>query len=68
MAEGKLKEDKVKLLISKILLAVAHCHSLNVVHRDLKPENIMVGPKRTNFEQLKLVDFGTAVVSDKLMT
>jgi calcium-dependent protein kinase len=28
----------------------------------------MLGAKRTNFDQLKLVDFGTAVISEKLLT
>ncbi len=48
------------LWAEQILSALRYAHDQQVVHRDLKPSNIMV----TAFEQVKLLDFGTAKVLD----
>jgi serine/threonine protein kinase len=42
-------------------MAVGHCHICEIVHRNINPKNIMLGPRNTNFEQLKVVGFGSAV-------
>jgi serine/threonine protein kinase len=38
----KIDEEKIKLVIKKILNGVAFIHSKKVLHRDLKPQNILV--------------------------
>lgn len=43
-------------VISKLLEALHHCHSLGIVHRDMKPENIMFGADG----EVRIVDFGLA--------
>ncbi len=40
--------------------AVGAVHAAGRIHRDVKPENLLVGP----FGEVKLADFGIAVVSD----
>lgn len=34
-------EAKTREIIRMVLMALNHCHKLNIVHRDIKPENIM---------------------------
>lgn len=38
----KVDEDKIKVIIKKILSGVAYIHSKRVLHRDLKPQNILI--------------------------
>jgi serine/threonine protein kinase len=53
---GSLSEPVIRNYTKQILLALAYCHSLNVVHRDIKGKNILVD--KTG--RLKLADFGSA--------
>ena len=53
----KCNEKKVVSLITKVLLAIAHCHSRGVTHRDLKPENILFESNKEDAE-IKIIDFG----------
>ena len=53
----KCEEKKVVSLITKVLLAIAHCHSRGVTHRDLKPENILFENHSPDAE-IKIIDFG----------
>ena len=46
-----------------MISCVSYCHSKNIVHRDLKPENVML-EKEKSFDNIKLIDFGTAQVFD----
>ena len=55
--EEKCDEKKVVNLITKVLLAIAHCHSRGVTHRDLKPENILYESNSPDAE-IKIIDFG----------
>ena len=49
-----MTEDQARPYICEVMLAIKHCHSLNIVYRDLKPENILIGDDG----HTKLVDFG----------
>jgi calcium-dependent protein kinase len=53
----KCEEKKVVSLITKVLLAIAHCHSRGITHRDLKPENILFESDEPDAE-IKIIDFG----------
>jgi serine/threonine protein kinase len=49
-------EKEAATVVSKLLKAIIHCHTMNISHRDIKPENIMYGADG----EVKLIDFGLA--------
>jgi len=48
--------------MKQIFTAVDYIHSQNYIHRDLKPSNMIIDTKTL---ELKLIDFGLAIRSDK---
>jgi len=46
----------------QMLLALSHCHEVNVVHRDVKPDNFLLA---RNEKTVKLCDFGLAAIQRK---
>lgn len=73
-SHGPLPELSAKVVFRQILSAVLSCHSIGVLHRDIKPENILFTDTAACFYkdsrpndgtpivQVKLIDFGLAVV------
>ena len=45
----KPDEEKIKVILKKILNGVAYIHSKRVLHRDLKPQNILVDHQSRTF-------------------
>jgi calcium-dependent protein kinase len=39
---GSLSEVEAKKIMSQLLKALNHCHSMGIVHRDIKAQNIMI--------------------------
>ena len=63
---GKFDEGQSAFIMNQIFKAITYCHSLNIIHRDLKPENIMITDREKNgCLQVKIIDFGTAKISEK---
>ena len=63
---GKFDEGQSAFIMNQIFKAITYCHSLNIIHRDLKPENIMITDREKNgCLQVKIIDFGTAKMSEK---
>ncbi|XVF62859.1 hypothetical protein PTKIN_Ptkin09bG0042300 [Pterospermum kingtungense] len=56
---GRFSEAQARPIVTQLVHAVAHIHSLGVVHRDIKPENILFDLKIS----VKLTDFGSADVA-----
>jgi calcium-dependent protein kinase len=52
-----MTEREVAFMLEKLLKALHHCHSQNIIHRDIKPENIMRGED----DEIKFIDFGFAL-------
>nr|MCU0569957.1 protein kinase [Oculatellaceae cyanobacterium Prado106] len=53
--QGQRSETEVRLLLLKILPAIAHLHHNQIVHQHLHPENILL---RTTDQVPVLIDFG----------
>jgi 5'-AMP-activated protein kinase catalytic alpha subunit len=62
VAAGKLSEIDARNYFVQLLEALQYLHDKGVVHRDLKPENLLL----STAGQLKLADFGFAVLIDGL--
>lgn len=49
---------------AQIMLSLFSClkyiHSQGLMHRDLKPENLLLEENKKNYDQVKLIDFGTS--------
>jgi len=55
---GKFSEQKSKLYICEIILALEFLHNNNIIYRDLKPENVLID----KFGHIKLTDFGLSKI------
>ena len=51
-------------LVVQLLWTLEEAHRSGVLHRDVKPDNILVTTDRAGREQVKLVDYGLALVTD----
>ncbi len=66
--EERLEPPRAARIVRQICSALQHAHDRGVVHRDIKPENVRVvrreGDDGKVTEVVKLLDFGTAFLSD----
>jgi serine/threonine protein kinase len=58
--DNLLPVDDVLAMLFKCARALHYAHSRGVIHRDIKPSNLML----TTDNDLRLIDFGIALVSD----
>lgn len=59
---GRFDEGTTRDIIRQILIAVHHCHELNVAHRDLSIENVILAepPAEGVAPSVRVIDFGLA--------
>ena len=65
----RFDEQAAALMIKDVAEALLYLHAKNIVHRDLKPENLLVVQRKDGRINIKLTDFGLAmVVTDTIKT
>ncbi len=60
--EHPLADERIVDLMVQLCSVLTVAHRAELLHRDLKPENIVVVRDASGCEQVKVVDFGLAVV------
>lgn len=60
--EAPFSVERTLRFAACVLDALAAAHAAKVIHRDVKPANIMVYRDADNVEQVKLLDFGIALI------
>lgn len=63
-AEWPLAPTRVVHLLAEVCDVLAAAHGAGMLHRDLKPENIVVLTGPGGEEQVKVVDFGLAILQE----
>lgn len=64
-ASGKLKPNDALALALDAARALAPLHAKGIVHRDIKPDNLFLHTDANGARQLKLIDFGVALATQK---
>ncbi|CAL2036429.1 unnamed protein product [Caenorhabditis brenneri] len=64
--QGKFAEDRAKLYLCEICLAVEYLHEMKIVHRDIKPENILLDEQ--GHAHLTDLNLATQLEDDQLAT
>lgn len=62
--DGRLPLDRAVEIFVNVCAGIDRAHQLGVVHRDIKPDNIMVDERPDGSVQVKVVDFGIAMLQD----
>lgn len=56
-------ESDSACFIEQLFEGTQYLHDKNIIHRDLKPENILLTKRGENNVQIKIADFGLAVIA-----
>lgn len=56
----EFKEEEIRVIIKRLILAVNYIQNQNTVHRDIKPENVLL-ERPNDLSSIKLADFGLSI-------
>jgi len=59
---GYLSEEITKTITAQLLVALKYMHQKLIAHRDLNLDNIMIHKDCDGDIQVKLIDFGSAII------
>ncbi len=62
VAGGPVPTPRALAILIQFADGLAHAHERGLVHRDLKPENVVLVDDGVGGEQVRIVDFGLAIV------
>ena len=60
---GSLDCPTAAVWFKQLLEGVQAAHQAGIIHRDLKPENVLISRQAAGGEQIKILDFGLARIS-----
>jgi len=63
--EGPVPIERAVEITRQVLSGLAHAHELGITHRDIKPANIVLSQKAGLGDQVKILDFGLARLSEE---
>lgn len=55
---GPMQPERVICLLEQICQSLAEAHDANLIHRDIKPANIFICQKGSEYDFIKVLDFG----------
>ncbi len=61
---GAMPAERVRRIARQIALGLEHAHERALIHRDLKPENIILERDADGLDEVRIVDFGIAILQD----
>lgn len=61
---GSLSEKDSSTIIEQVLSAIYYAHIHKIVHRDLKPENILLEVSSDGNYNIKVIDWGFAILQE----
>ncbi|TNV85325.1 hypothetical protein FGO68_gene11795 [Halteria grandinella] len=60
--DREIKESDARVIAAQLLLTLDFMVRLNIVHRDLKPENILLNSREDRVYDVRIADFGFAMI------
>jgi eukaryotic-like serine/threonine-protein kinase len=63
-AHGPMSEEKAASIGVQLLASLGEAHSLGIIHRDIKPANVLLVRRKDRDDQVKLLDFGIAKLTE----
>ena len=61
---GRMQPERAMTLLMPVVGAMAEAHAAGIVHRDIKPSNLILQRAAGQFESLRLLDFGIALMDE----
>ncbi|MGK0358925.1 MAG: serine/threonine protein kinase [Bradymonadia bacterium] len=61
---GPMRPVRALTLLMPVVGAMAEAHAAGIVHRDIKPSNLILQRAAGQFESLRLLDFGIALMQE----
>ena len=61
---GPMAPERALTLLMPVVGALAEAHAIGIVHRDIKPSNLILQRAAGQYESLRLLDFGIALMDE----
>ncbi|MBV8760608.1 MAG: protein kinase [Deltaproteobacteria bacterium] len=62
--DHRIELPRTAAILKQVLSGLAHAHEIGIIHRDIKPANIMVTEQTGIGEQVRILDFGLARLTE----
>lgn len=66
LKKGRIPVERTGRLLGQLCAGLQAAHGEGIIHRDLKPANLMIMDAGSDYERLKVMDFGLAKVTTSI--